>query len=166
MNKINHFLPKKCSRKKNKIYLIFMINSSIYRRLSFIVFVLLSIVQTKVPILYVLKRSVFRLARSRLIKFAFFGSPVIDRATTVSYSTEHMQHDYRINTHTRLATRGNFCVSLSFLCFSSHNRRHSRNTIIRRQSIITCVYFLFSFHLTIMTYCKQLDCQWDTWLTD
>jgi len=78
-----------------------MINSSIYRRLSFIFFVLLSIVQTKVPILYVLKRSVFGLARSRLIKFAFFGSSVIDRATTVSYSTEHMQHDYRINTHTQ-----------------------------------------------------------------
>jgi hypothetical protein len=148
-------------KEKNKIYLIFMINSSIYRRVSFIFFVLLSIVQTKVLILYVLKRSVFRLARSRLIKFAFFGGPVIDRATTVSYSTEHMQHDYRINTHThtRLATRGNFCVSLSFLCFSSHNRRHSRNTIIHRQSIITCMYFLFSFHLTIMTYWKQLDSQ-------
>jgi hypothetical protein len=54
--------------------------------------------QNKVLNARVLKRSIFRLVRSRLIKFLFFGGLVIDRAVAVSYSVEYMQHDYRINT--------------------------------------------------------------------
>jgi hypothetical protein len=77
---------------------------------------------------------------------------VIDRAVAVSYSTEHMQHDYRINTHTytKLATRGNTASHSLSLCFCSHNRRHSRNTVIRLQSVSTYSIFLSSNYYDLL----------------
>ena len=136
--KILFFSQRKCSRKKqqdlsnfhDQIY-ICIVDYTISMRFFFFSSFLFSVIQytfyLKIKVLVnnrVWKRSIFRLVRSRLIQFFIFFRSSSDRS--YSYSTEHMQHDYRINT--RHANSREYDVSLSlsfFFCFYSHNHQYS-----------------------------------------